>query len=74
MTKHQYSSFIGKTKTEIMEELGHDFNYYPSNIWTYEISKNWLGKRKFLLITFENEIAKNIKIQSCYGKFNSRKL
>ena len=74
MKQNQFIYLTGKSKKQILDEFGHEFNYYPSNIWTYEIGSSWLGRRKFLIIEFEKDIAKTIKIKTCYGKFNFNKL
>ncbi len=74
MKQSQFIYLTGKSKKQILDEFGHEFNYYPSNIWTYEIGKNWLNKRKILVIMFENNIAKTITIKTSYGKFNFNKL
>lgn len=53
--------FIGKGKKEIIRLMGSDeFNYYPSQIWSYYLRKNWLGQSVFLLIYFEDDIVVNI--------------
>ena len=45
MKTSDYQYLIGKEKKEIIEELGAQFNYYHSEIWTYHIKTNWLGKK-----------------------------
>ncbi|WP_434981176.1 hypothetical protein [Daejeonia sp. YH14] len=72
--KNHHHHLIGKSKKDIIDSYGHEFNYYPASIWTYEIGRNWMGKRKILIIVFENEIVKTIRIKYCYGKLNSNKL
>ena len=74
MKQSQFSYLTGKSKKQILYEFGHEFNYYPSKIWVYEIGKNWLGKRKFLILIFENNIVTTINIKKCYGNFNFNKL
>lgn len=51
---------VGKEKKEIVKLMGSEFNYYPSQIWSYYLKKNWLGQSVFLLIYFENDIVVNI--------------
>ena len=55
METSEYQYLIGKEKKEIIEELGAQFNYYHSEIWTYHIKTNWLGKKRYLLIAFKDE-------------------
>ena len=31
----KYEEFIGEKKSKIAEIMGHGFNYFPNNIWTY---------------------------------------
>ena len=52
MKTSDYQYLIGKEKKEIIEELGAQFNYYHSEIWTYHIKTNWVGNgKKFCSIT-----------------------
>ena len=62
MKTSDYQYLIGKEKKEIIEELGAQFNYYHSEIWTYHIKTNWLGRKLYLFVIFENEKEKKIKI------------
>ena len=68
METSEYQYLIGKEKKEIIEELGAQFNYYHSEIWTYHIKTNWLGKKRYLLIAFKDEKVYNIKIKKTYAK------
>lgn len=68
MQTKNYNHLIGKDKKEITEELGSDFNYYHSEIWTYHIKTNWLGKKAYLLLVFKDEKVHNIKIKKTYAK------
>lgn len=75
MKRENFRHLIGKAKNDIQTEFGQDFNYYPSDRWAYEIGKkNWLGKRKVLVILFDENIVKSIHIKSCYGNFSFGKL
>ncbi|KIA90796.1 hypothetical protein OA86_01795 [Kaistella jeonii] len=64
---HQIS-LIGKTKEEIIEELGDGFNFYPDNLWDYELGKNWWGTKKVLFLLFEDKKVKKKTIRKVYGK------
>ena len=72
--KTSNSNHLGKTKNEIVLELGQEFNYYPSSIWSYFIKTNWLGQNKFLVLYFENEKVIKVEIKSNYGKFKSNQI
>ncbi|MFC4686800.1 hypothetical protein ACFO4P_07605 [Epilithonimonas pallida] len=66
--KIEHLSLVGKTKSEIIDLLGDDFNFYPDDIWYYIISKTWYGRKKILYIEFEDDIVIRKSIVSMYGK------
>lgn len=55
-----YEKLVGKSKEEIIFELGFEFNYYPSDTWTYNIKKNWIGYKTILIIYFNEGIVKEL--------------
>ena len=57
-----YSYLIGKDKKSIIEDLGLEFNYYHSEICSYYLRKNWLGRKLYLFVIFENDTVQKIKI------------
>lgn len=63
-----YQKLIGKTKKEIIAELGFEFNHYPSDIWTYQMKINWIGIRTFLFIYFREECVKEVKTVKTFSK------
>lgn len=65
---------FGKSKKEIVEELGQEFNYYPERIWTFQIKKYWWGQKRFLILYFEEEKVVKVKMKRVYGKINTGKL
>ncbi|MCT3664261.1 hypothetical protein J2O09_10330 [Elizabethkingia anophelis] len=50
-----YSALIGMTKKQVVETLGEGYNYYPDDLWIYEINKTWWGKKSVLLLNFNKE-------------------
>ncbi|AKH96433.1 hypothetical protein [Elizabethkingia anophelis] len=48
----KYNILIGKSKNEVIQELGEGFNYYPDNYWFYDMKKSWWGKKTALLLIF----------------------
>ena len=68
MKTSAYSYLIGKDKKSIIEDLGLEFNYFHSEIWTYHIKTNWFGKKFHLLIFFKNEIVHKVQIKKTYAK------
>jgi len=69
--KNDFQHLLGKDKSEVLEELGQEFNFYPSEIWTYILHTNFFGRKTLLLLFFENDVVKIIKIKKHYGKINS---
>ena len=63
LQKHKVPELMHKTKDEIVEILGHDFNDRYSNTWMYRRSSysNFWAK-KYMYITF-NEKDKAIEVQ-----------
>ncbi len=66
--EHKYKHLLNKEKSEILLILGQEFNFYPSNIWTYIIHQNWWGKKTILFVFFEEDKVVKIKINKRYGK------
>ncbi|HFK5512723.1 hypothetical protein BAZ12_15570 [Elizabethkingia miricola] len=48
----KYNNLVGKSKNEVIQELGEGFNYYPDNYWFYDMKKSWWGKKTTLLLIF----------------------
>lgn len=67
MNENQYENLLGKSKTEIVKELGNEFNYYQSDLWTYVLNLGWFGMRKILIIGFQDDKVNKIKIKKIYG-------
>ncbi|MEI7488460.1 MAG: hypothetical protein WCJ72_13835 [Chryseobacterium sp.] len=53
MKKENFNHLMGKSRHEIMQELGNGFNYFNSEIWTYEVVKTWFGRKIILSLTFK---------------------
>lgn len=66
----EYQYLLNKTKKEVKQDLGQDFNFYPSDIWWYHLKTSWLGRKTFLFIHFKDEQVFKITIKKCYGKIN----
>ena len=50
---NQYHYLKGKNKEQILEELGHQFNYCPSDIWSYVlITKGFFYYEKGIISFF----------------------
>jgi hypothetical protein len=71
MKKENYSHLMGKTRREIMKEIGctfNGFNYFRSKTWTYEVGKTWLGKKIVLSLTFTDEKVSEIILFSSFKR------
>jgi len=58
----KYSHLLGKSKKDILSEMGNQYNHYPSNIWTYQLSKNWFGRKKIMVIYFSDDSVEDIVV------------
>ena len=63
MKEINYNNLLSKSKKEILEVLGDEFNYYPSNLWCYFFKKDWLGRKMYLFLFFEEDSVKKIEIK-----------
>lgn len=70
-TLDHYNSFLNQTKKQILEVFGHEFNFYPFDIWTFVLKKNFFNRKTVLFIFFENEKVSKIEIRKMYGKINT---
>ncbi len=58
--------FLKKEKEEIMNLLGHGFNYWHADIWSYDIPKKKWEKQRCLVFVFENNIVNQVYIKKYY--------
>jgi hypothetical protein len=65
-----YNYLVGKSKKEVLQEMGQEFNFWPSDVWTYTLSRIWIIKSKVLFVYFKNDKVLEIKIKNYYGKFS----
>ncbi|AQX07012.1 hypothetical protein BAX97_16070 [Elizabethkingia meningoseptica] len=63
-----YEYLLGKSKCEVIMELGDGFNFYPDNVWMYDLKKTWWGRKTVLSILFENNTVKIVDILYWYFK------
>lgn len=68
MKLSDYRYLIGKDKQFVIDDLGSEFNYYHTEIWTYHLKTNWLGKKIHLLLLFKDDVVHEIKIKKTYAK------
>ena len=66
--KIEHLALLGKTKDEIIDLLGDEFNFYPESIWHYVLSKTWYGRKKVLYIEFEEGIVIHKSVITTYGR------
>ena len=65
-TQLNYDHLLGKRKDEVLKELGEGFNYYPDDVWTYVLKKNWWGKKTALLLKFDGDNVIQTKISTYF--------
>ena len=63
-------ALTGKSKKDIFDELGDGFNFFPDNIWSYELKKNWYGSKLVLFIFFEDGVVKSHVEKKVFGKLS----
>ncbi|MEI3791238.1 MULTISPECIES: hypothetical protein [unclassified Chryseobacterium] len=63
-------SFLGMTKKEVLKELGDSFNFYPDDIWQYELNKTWWGLKTIMFLEFENNIVSSKYTKNVFGSIN----
>lgn len=68
---NDFQHLIDKDKAHVLAELGQEFNFYPSELWTYILHTNYFGRKTVLLLYFEYEIVERIKIKKYYGKIKT---
>jgi hypothetical protein len=63
MMKKNYNDLIGKTKKEVLDAMENDqFNDPHSNVWTFYLGKEFLGKTKILQLFFTNNVVEKTRI------------
>jgi hypothetical protein len=61
---------VGKNNTEVSQELGEGFNYYPDNYWFLLYEKELMGKKNCLIGDFwKRWTSKNHKYKNVLSSF-----
>lgn len=68
MKEKEYHYLLEKSKVQIIEELGQEFNLYQSDIWSYLLGIGWFGRRKILMMEFKQNKVIKIKVKNVYSK------
>ncbi|AZA54681.1 hypothetical protein [Chryseobacterium sp. G0201] len=68
MKKENFNHLLGKSRHEIMQELGDGFNYFNSEIWTYEVGKTWFGQKIILSLIFKDEKVSELNLTKRFGR------
>lgn len=65
MKTQDFKYLLGKSKSQIVEEMGQEYNYYPSHKWSYFLKKKWWGRSLYLIIHFnKNEEVSEVNIKN----------
>lgn len=64
--EQQYLYLRGLSKSQIIKEMGHEFNLYLSDEWNYTLKTSWLGVRTILFLTFADDVVTRIKIKKAW--------
>ena len=59
---------IGKTKREILLELGEGYNFFPDNEWSYFQRKDIWYRNVFQMLIIKDNITLDSKIIKTYKK------
>ena len=59
---------LGLSKEEVLRELGDEFNFYPSDQWTYYLKRNFWRQNVFLILFFENNVVVKVQQRKTYNK------
>lgn len=62
MKSSRYKHLIGKSKHQVLLEMGNQMNHYPFDVWVYNLKTNWFGQKISLSISFENGKVDNVAI------------
>ena len=67
MKKNKFSYLLGKSKFEVLEELGEGFsNFYSEDIWLYQLEKIWWLRENILFLEFEESHLKRVHVKRVY--------
>jgi hypothetical protein len=69
--KTDYKYLVEKSKKEVLLEMGEEYNFFPSDVWTYTLNRIWIIKSKVLFVYFKDNKVVNVEIKNCYGKFST---
>ncbi|WP_294251997.1 hypothetical protein [uncultured Chryseobacterium sp.] len=58
-----YIHLLGKTKKEIIQEMGNECNHHPAPVWTYQLKRSWLGRKRVLVLYFSEELVEHFEIR-----------
>ncbi|MDV3789182.1 hypothetical protein CMU16_17405 [Elizabethkingia anophelis] len=65
---YDYKELKGMNKRSILNTLGEGFNFYPSDVWIYDISRSWWGRKTVLFLVFRDDLLENAELRHYYFK------
>jgi hypothetical protein len=63
MEIQKYKYLIGKSRKEIIAELGEEFNDYHSTRWSYALKRDWWGRWVMLVLVFEGDKVDAVRLE-----------
>lgn len=64
MKKKDYNKIMGKTKKEVIDFFeGDQFNDPHSDLWTFFLGQNFLGRRSYLHVIFNNGVVSKVVLR-----------
>lgn len=75
MKSFDLNKLENKSKKEVLQYLGEEFNFYPDKLWYYVLSENWWGKKKVLFLEFDERDKVSAKyIKTIFGKVKKKQI
>ncbi|WP_156907098.1 hypothetical protein [Epilithonimonas caeni] len=69
MRHKEGQELIGRSKSEILDRLGAEFNFFPSDEWSYEVERRWFYFRTILTLHFEDDVCTSVNYRTVLRLF-----
>ncbi|AQX03593.1 hypothetical protein [Elizabethkingia anophelis] len=64
--KDYSSDLLGKDRFEVLDIMGEGFNFYPDEVWVYDLEESWWGRKHAVLLYYEQDIVVKVRHLSYY--------